>query len=238
MELTYICPEGQDKIFKDAAAAFFATVRAIKGDHVVVGLPGGRSIVPFLRGLINNIEMLSIKDWQRLQFFMLDERGVPLDSDESNFKTVYTELEQLVQELIVRKSQVHPFLWDESLDDKGAAKYQEELEKFGGKFDIAVLGAGEDGHVAGIFPNHPSLEDTSEGFITFDNSPKPPAKRFSASLGLLKKTTYAFSLFIGEGKREALLALKDPDVSLNDCPAKLIYDLPVGYVITDQRDLV
>ena len=89
-----------------------------------------------------------------LQFFMVDERLVPLDDDQSNYKLV-NELffRPALAQGVILPSQVHPFVDDRSAPDRGIGRYQEELNAAGGIMHLVFLGVGEDGHVAGLFPS-------------------------------------------------------------------------------------
>jgi len=67
-------------------------------------------------------------------------------------------------------------------------EYSEKLKAHSNSLDIILLSAGEDGHIASLFPEHDSIENNEEYFITVSNSPKPPDKRISASRKLLSKS--------------------------------------------------
>jgi 6-phosphogluconolactonase len=100
-------------------------------------------------------------------------------------------------------------------------------EEFGGHLDVTLLGMGDDGHVASLFPEHPALEAT--GLVTLvDDSPKPPPERITLTLPLLGTANHAVLVATGAGKRGALSRLRDGDLSL---PAARLPNLTV---VTDQ----
>lgn len=176
-----------------------------------IGIAGGRTVP--------DVVSRSPIEWKRTEAFVADERLVPLDDRESNFRNLKDALQG--------KARLHPF----SLE-KGIKDYERELREQGGAYDAVVLSAGEDGHIAGLFPNG-SVLDESEYFVEFHDSPKPPRDRMSMSRKLLLRSELGIVLFIGEEKRAALEMFLDKDARWEDCPAKLVLQLPVHYALTD-----
>jgi 6-phosphogluconolactonase len=182
----------------------------------VVGLCGGRSIVGFLDALTcllsNSREVIP----PNVHFFMVDERCVPIDHPESNYRLLREHFfERAMSENRVEPSQIHPF--EIGSDPKAATLvYTEKLAGLDQEgFSIVVLGLGEDGHVAALFPRHPSLDVAERRFLTIDDSPKPPPQRMTASLPLVCTAQYGFLLAIEE------------------CPGRVIHSLSQSWAITD-----
>lgn len=206
--------------------------------EVVIGLCGGRSVV----GLIKAIKTLTADDASgdyrkvltRAHFFMNDERLVPLDHVDSNYGMLDKGLfQELIASSIVTPLQLHPFTPDASRTDYGTAEYSERLRSYGGHFDAVVLGVGEDGHVAGLFPRHPTLLRTEPGFLSFFDSPKPPAGRMTATLPLLQKAGTAVLLFTGEAKRDAWNRFNDPGIPAHECPSIFLKENERLIIATD-----
>lgn len=195
-----------------------------KQGRCVLAIAGGRSIASVL-------DLLATQplDWSKIHVFAVDDRCVPIESEESNSGLIKKHLVDQVGGI-----NLHPFNYRPELDDRGASEYSKEIEKLGGKFDILVLSSGEDGHVAGLFPNHHSIRDDSEGYIFFDDSPKDPPERVSASRTALLQSQSAFILFVGEGKHAAYNTFMTEDVKIEDCPAKIVQKLPQAFVYTDR----
>lgn len=193
--------------------------------HVVLGVPGGRSV----SGVFAKLAQEDV-DWEKVHVFMVDERLVPVDDAESNFLLVKERLADVLPE-----ENVHPFVFDPKVPDKGTKSYQEDLEELGGAFDIVLVSSGEDGHIAGLYPQHHSVSEPDEFFITMDDSPKPPSNRMSSSRALIEEATVGIVLFFGEGKRGALQRFTDEEVLVRQCPAKMIASLPQFFVLTDQE---
>ncbi len=87
--------------------------------------------------------------------------------------------------------------------------------------DLAVLGLGEDGHTASLFPGHPAVEDDSGALcLPVRNAPKPPPERVTLSLSVLRAARHCLLLVTGAGKASALAAvLAGPDPRV---PASLL----------------
>jgi len=186
-----------------------------KKGKTILGIPGGRSV----QGLFEKLKTANV-EWNKVHVFFVDERFVDLEDSESNFQAVpFRE----------QAKHIHPFEFQNGVD-----AYNEEFNTVTDSFDIIILGAGEDGHVASLFPNHPSIQNNETGFIKVIDSPKPPAERMSASRALLSKSSVAFILFFGESKREAFEKFNDDSASIEECPAKLVKNIPTVYVLTDQ----
>jgi len=181
--------------------------------QVILGIPGGRSVK-------NIFSLLSISDlpWNKIHFFLVDERKVPLSSPESNYNLAHNYF----------KSNLHPYNYKLS-----ASSYTKQFLTKTKVFDLILLSSGEDSHIASLFPNHPSIKDKSKYYIPISNSPKPPSNRISISSQLLTKSKTAVLLFFGKNKAQAYLNFKNPKLSINRCPSKLIYKIKDSYVLTD-----
>ena len=95
------------------------------------------------------------------------------------------------------------------------ARFGPEFDRrFDGALDVALLGMGEDGHVASLFPGH-ALLDAAGVVAHLEDSPKPPPARVTLTLNVLRHPmTKRVVLATGVGKRAALLALRANDVAL------------------------
>jgi len=212
-----------ERLCAETIAQQLQAVIARRGS-VVFAVPGGRSV----SGIFSELASRSI-DWQDVKIFVVDERQVSLTSDQSNFKLLSHYLIEPLQKLN-KLSPDNIFPYDAA---QGIEKYQQQLEAVGAKFDVVLLSAGEDGHVAGLFPNHHSIESTAPFFLTMTDSPKPPPERMTTSKRLLAAATYGSLLFFGDGKKQALKNYQDQTLGVTDCPAKIVDLVEQATVYTD-----
>jgi 6-phosphogluconolactonase len=134
-----------------------------------------------------------LPDWTSVHFWFGDERCVPPDDAESNFAMV-------AQSLDARGSTVHR-IRGELGAEAAAAGYAEELGDL--TLDVALLGLGEDGHTASLFPGHAEVRATGVAVAVHD-APKPPPDRVSLTLDVLNASRRIVLLVAGASKAEPL----------------------------------
>lgn len=210
------------------AAALVEVLR--RRPTATLALPGGRSVARVFAALAARDDL----PWAQVHLLMVDERRVPADHPEGNFARCEELLAgPLGDRALLPRENVHPYRWRQEEPDHGLAAYNRTLERLGGTLDVLLLSAGEDGHIASLFPDHPSVRAPGPGFIAVDHAPKPPPGRISASTTLIGRARCAVLLLLGEGKRSALAAYRDPSRPAEACPAKLVDRLPEAYLLTD-----
>ncbi len=139
-------------------------------------------------------------DWTYWHIYFGDERCVPAQDAQRN--SVMAERAWLSGSAIPR-SQVHP-IPAELGPAAAAAAYSRELEP-AGEFDLVLLGLGEDGHTASLFPGRdwgPRPQDPA--VLAVRNAPKPPPDRVSLSAWRLSFTRSVVVLVAGESKQDAV----------------------------------
>ena len=195
---------------------------------VALLIPGGNSVKKLFQYLPK--QKLPRRVWKKVHFFWADERLAGAGSPESNYRTARGMLSRIG----VDKKNIHRFPGETTEPEKAARQYARELKKAkAGKIDILVLGVGEDGHVASLFPGHPSL-NSRRSFVIVRNSPKLPAVRMSISPRIIPDAKVIVLLVIGQAKKAALAMLLNPKVSARQCPAKFaLWPHGVVYLLTD-----
>jgi len=141
----------------------------------------------------------SAVDWSRVELWWGDERFVEADSEERNAEPAL----DLLSGLGLAADRVHPMPargGDHDLD-QAAEAYAVELGDTA--FDLCLLGLGPDGHVASIFPEHPSAY--AEGaVIAVRSAPKPPPERISLTLDVINGSREVWFLVSGADKSQAV----------------------------------
>ncbi|WP_106847914.1 6-phosphogluconolactonase [Blastococcus sp. Marseille-P5729] len=198
-------------VARRAAMLFVETVRAAHADgrdaHVVV--TGGGTGISVLAEIAQHADEL---DWARVHVWWGDERFVPHDSNDRN--DVQAD-EALLAQVVIPTEQVHrvpasdgPYGDD---PDAAAAAYAEELARHapagapGPLFDVLMLGMGEEGHTASIFPHSPAAADARPVCAVRD-CPKPPPTRVTMTWELLSHATEVWMMTTGAGKAAAVEA--------------------------------
>lgn len=141
-------------------------------------------------------------DWRRVEIFWGDERAVPPDSPESNYLLAWETLLSKVSPPAERLHRIE----GERGQAEAASLYAEELDAVLGKdprFDLVLLGLGDDGHVASLFPDTGDWTGGGRTVIA-TKSPKPPAGRVTLTMPVVNAARHVMFLVSGEGKAEAV----------------------------------
>ena len=134
-------------------------------------------------------------DWQRWRLFYGDERCLPEEHDQRNHRMVMqTGLAERVGQHHVMPAELGP--------EAGARAYRSVIND-ALPFDLVLLGMGEDGHTASLFPGHELDMDDALCMPVYD-SPKPPAERISLTRLALQDCADMLLLVTGDGKRQAV----------------------------------
>lgn len=162
-------------------------------------------------------EALDHAEWGKVRLTWVDERCVVFDSPQSNRGEA---MRQGVLSEHAPPGFELPLWLDGETPERAIARVTNGLEReFGNRLDLAVLGMGEDGHIASIFPGRPaSWEKGKVAFVR--DSPKPPEERITLLFDVLRTAGRALVVFAGESKRpvfERVLS-GDPLMPVNVLP--------------------
>lgn len=195
---------------------------AEKDEQFTVALSGGST--PELLYTLLSENFAETLPWQYVQIFWGDERCVPPDNAESNFGMT---MRKLLSKIEIPSHNIHRIRGE---DDpvKEAVRYSEEVSLFTRKrdgmplFDLILLGLGEDGHTASIFPGHPELLD-SDKIYDVALHPVTMQKRISLTRRVINNADSVTFLVAGNKKEEVVEKLFRKD------PAALNY--PASYIV-------
>jgi len=167
--------------------------------------------------------------WHFVRLFWVDERCVPPTHAESNFGMTY---QTLLKHVPIHEANIFR-MQGESDPEKEASRYQALLEKElpmkNGvpQFDLILLGMGDDGHTASIFPNDMSLLN-SELAVAVGSHPTSGQKRITLTGTTLQQAKQVAFLITGESKSEILREI------IEDEPTGLLYPAAHIHSISDE----
>lgn len=177
-----------------------------KGSFTFV-LSGGRTPKNVFTKLIKDYK--NSMDWSKVHFFWLDERYVDSQNKDSNYKLAY---ENLISKLDSVGS-VHRIKCELKLQDT-IVEYTKDILNFFGteevRFDFMLLGMGEDGHIASLFPKSREIHLTDQLVL---NTEKKYSEFYRISLGLDLINNSKYKLLMIQGK-EKMTMLKQKSLNL------------------------
>jgi 6-phosphogluconolactonase len=164
--------------------------------------------------------------WNSVHLFWGDERYVPKDHPDSNFRMAYNAL---ISKVPIPPQNVHRMPTGEENPEKAAEAYEKILAEFFNPseeksfptFDVILLGIGEDGHTVSLFAKSPALEEKYRWVVAVEAPPLGmPKKRMTLTLPVINNSQNVFFLAFGDEKsRVTRTILKEPDKARKIFPA-------------------
>ncbi len=230
-----IIAKDADELNKIAAEKFISIAQNAleKKDKFTVALAGG-STPKSLYNLLASDEFRSQIDWRKVFFFFGDERNVSLNDEESNFR--------MANENLLKPLQIPPeniFRWQTELEaaNKIAENYEEAIKEFfdlrenpparaGNSdclpcFDLILLGMGDDGHTASLFPFTEALNERLKIAVA-NPVEKLNAKRLTLTFPVINNARNVIFLVKGADKAETLREVLQQEIQPNKFPAQTI----------------
>ena len=219
-DLAQICRTAADEIQHMAGRTAKPFTIALSGGSTPRGLHALLANDPAVRDRL---------PWHRLHFFWGDERHVPPDHPQSNYRMAYDTLLSLVP---VPAENIHRVCTEEPDAALAAEKYEQELRAFFGleadhlpRFNCILLGMGSDGHTASLFPGTEALHETKR-LVAANWVEKFKAYRITLTVPVLNRADLVVFLVSGAEKAEALKAVLQGDYRPERFPAQLIQPGP------------
>ena len=172
--------------------------RLAHDDVASIVLAGGSTGARFHRALARPEHAQGI-DWTRMHVFFGDERAVPPADPASNFGAASRDL---LEPVGIPSPNVHRMA-GEADPESAARDYELQLARWlasHGRLDVALLGVGEDGHTASLFPGDASLRET-ERLCLVTRSPRPPHARITLTYPAFARALHILVLVHGRKKR-------------------------------------
>ena len=190
-----------------------------KNKSFSIGLSGGNT-----PKITYSLLRSDIKDLSEIIFWTVDERWVSKDSDDSNQKLVNSYFSE-------SDARILEVEYSALSAEKDAKNYSDKIKQVITIFNTVILGVGEDGHIASLFPETEAINNTDDFYVSneVDNVTK---WRLTATFTLLKEVKNVYLLVTGNNKKEILTTIMNE----GNTPAnKLINERSETILITDQE---
>lgn len=152
--------------------------------------------------------------WGAISWYFGDERAVPFDHPDSNYRLAAETLFAGRKEALERARRMPA---DAADAEAAAAAYGLLLPD---PLDVVLLGMGEDGHTASLFPGSPALEERERRVVAVD-APKPPPRRMTVTPPVVESAREVLVLVSGEAKAEALAHALEGPLDVRAVPAQI-----------------
>ncbi len=172
--------------------------------------------------------------WEKVRVFWGDERCVPPDDPRSNFRMAQ---ETLLSRVPISPARVHRMPGERADLDQAAREYADELRRHlphapagWPKFDLVLLGLGEDAHTASLFPRTPVLNET-RGIVVAYRLPGQEIARMTLTAPVLNHAAEVIFLVAGARKAAAVWTVLEGPRRPETAPAQLISPAAGGRII-------
>jgi len=164
-------------------------------------------------------------DWSTWHVFWVDERWVPPSSPDSNFGLARRLLLSRVR---IPEEQIHA-VDDSNSPDETARAYEAKIRRTLPvetdalpRFDMILLGLGEDGHTASLFPGHPALRESRRWVVPVFNAPKSPPVRVTMTLPVINAARHVVFVAAGSGKAGIVAEVLHPAAGRPNLPTRMV----------------
>jgi 6-phosphogluconolactonase len=216
----YRAPEN---LYRQCAAHILAFARETlqQQENFHIALAGGTTPRALYQQL-SRTRSDAFSDWNRLQFYFGDERSVPADHQESNYRMAS---ESLFQPLAIGDAAIHR-IPGELEPEEVVARYSTLLQELPSandlpRFDLVLLGMGADGHIASLFPGSPLLQEQQQ-HVGAAYVEKLDTWRYSLTLPVLNNARRIILLVSGAKKADVLRHVIHCDSTAEPLPVELL----------------
>ncbi|MPT31652.1 MAG: 6-phosphogluconolactonase [Chryseobacterium sp.] len=224
-----------DTLYRKAADRFAElSERSIqKHGKFVVALSGGSSPKAIFN-LLATPEYADKIEWGRVYFFWVDERWVSLTDEKSNAKMTF---ETLLNKVPVNRDHIFPMYKDGIEPEEYAKEYEEHIISVLGKegvFDFILLGMGDDGHTASLFPGEKILHEKEKWVDAYYLKPQEMF-RITLTAPLINQAENILVVAFGESKKHALNEALKGEYNPELYPIQLIEKKETFQFFTDKK---
>lgn len=226
MEPQVVVQPSLEAVSREAAARFqrLADQSIASAGRFSVALSGGSTPLVLYR-LLAEPPFREAIAWARVHLFWVDERFVPSDHPDNNYRAAR---EALVSRVPIPTENVHPIPTEATDPETAAARYEDTLRRFFAapegetpRFDLVLLGLGPDGHTASLFPESPAL-DEHKRLVVATYVPKLASWRITLTPPVLRGARNVMFLVAGPDKAAVLRDVLEGSYEPHRLPAQLV----------------
>ncbi len=187
-------------------------------DAFFVALSGGSTPKAIFQALVRTPYKEMIP-WKKIHLFWSDERCVPPDHPDSNYKMA---LDAGLKEMPIPEGQIHRMVAEENLEDNALA-YEAAMHRILGShpFDLVMLGMGEDGHTASLFPHTQALH-VHNRLVVVNQIPQKNTWRMTMTYPCINSARHIALYVLGASKQEMVATVLQGDDRPDDFPVQRI----------------
>ena len=207
-----------------------------------VALSGGSTPVQLYKELAGT----NLK-WDCTHIFMVDERFVPFDHSDSNYRMIH---ETLLSKINIPEKNIHPVPTGKGSSDESAQSYERDMQSFfnvsfGGipEFDLVLLGLGEDGHTASLFPGAAALAEKDRFAVSAISPDTAGHERITITFPVINSSRSVVFHITGSNKAEVVKDVLEnenstfPAASVRPHSGKLVFllDQHAGALLSSRK---
>lgn len=219
--------ENKDAVSLDAAYRFTALAAQAEaaGRSFTVALAGG-STPKLLYSLLASAPCREAIHWDNIVFFFGDERCVPPDATDSNYRMAE---DALFAHVPLPAENIHRMRGDLADHEQAAREYEQEIQTFFAltpgelpRFDLILLGMGADGHCASLFPGKKSLHELERMVVAAEPGLTPFVSRLTLTFPVLNNAAHVLFLIAGTDKALTLARVMQQDLTPEQLPIRSV----------------
>lgn len=214
--------DNTQQLTEAAATLFIATAKQAIAENgkFTVALTGGSSPIA-LHKILASAEYQTMIDWEKFFVFWGDERWVPFDDERSNTKMAF---ETLLNHVPIPKDHIYKMYSETLSPEEHAVQYEAEIKAVlgeNGAFDLILLGMGDDGHTASLFPHTAVLAEDKKWVDAYYLEPQS-MYRITLTAPLINRAKNIVVITFGEKKTDALYEVLEGERNPQEYPSQLL----------------
>jgi 6-phosphogluconolactonase len=215
---------GQVRVYADAAELAQAAAGKIAqrivagvgvGGRFRIALSGGHTPIATYQALATG-PWVGPEKWRGVEIYFADERAVPLDDPECNYRMARVTL---IEPAGIPARNIHRIRAEDPDLEEVVREYETGLPP---ALDLIILGVGDDGHTAAIFPGSPVAREAVARVAAVRDSPRPPLRRVTITPRALREAREIMVLAAGAAKAEAVARALEGSTDPDRIPARLV----------------